>query len=65
MQIGQDELLTECEVINQSSKRQLVIIQLNYLLIRTHMVLYIHTYIYAYISDVCIWYGSSLEAHSL
>lgn len=31
MQIGQDELLSECQVINQSSKRQLVIIQLNYL----------------------------------
>lgn len=29
MQIGQDELLSECHVINQSSKRQLVIIQLN------------------------------------
>lgn len=31
MQIGQDELLSEWQVINQSPKRQLVIIQLNYL----------------------------------
>lgn len=59
MQIGQDELLTECEVINQSSKRQLVIIQLNYLLIRTHIHIYTHTHMHT----ICVMYVFGTAAH--